>query len=688
MDEQKRLVLALVLMAVIVAAMTWLWPWFTGTQQGGGGRPSDGAAQVDGGGGDAGPAEAEPAQPEQGEAEVAEQPARELFPEQVLTLRSPELVVEVNTRGGGVVKAQLLDRRFREGRGKAARQIDLVSVDLEAHPEMMPLAFTLVQKQPLWPASGQSAEGLGVLRLVNHGDVTAGALVEVAEVGADTASKLVSARPFASLADLEKALGGSAPQRQAVLGRLLKAAWQSGFVRLDFEVLRASDTEAVLRARTDGGVEVVRTLSLIGDFELRVRDELRNTGTRQLNLRERLTTSERELETKSGGWFQRPVGQLSGICLAGDDMVRSTRSSLSGEGNGCGGCMTCGANGPSGPQDRSGAIRFTAVDRHYFMTAMSPSDAWGEASCQLRANGGGELQVSLEPVMFTEVPPGHRAAYVSTTYFGPKDYNLLRRLGPGRELWRAIDYGWFAPLSHILLWALRLFYGWIGNWGLAVILLTLLVKGLLLPITHKSMMSMRKMQAEMAQFKPQLDEINERYKDKPDVKNQKIMEFYQQAGINPLKGMAGGCLPMFLQMPIWIALYRMISESVELYQAPFYLWLTDLSARDPYYILPALLGVAMLVQQFLTPQPAGMDNTQQKMMRWMMPIMFLFIMLNMPSGLTLYILANTLLTIVQQQFINRMVPAGVPVVVKGPSSPKPKDGDASTKAKPKRRKRK
>jgi YidC/Oxa1 family membrane protein insertase len=453
-------------------------------------------------------------------------------------------------------------------------------------------------------------------------------------------------------------------------------------------VLRANDTEAVLRGRTDGGVEVVRTLTLVGDFELRIRDELRNTGTRQLNLREQLTASERELETKSSGWFQRPVGQLSGLCLVGDDMVRSTRGSLSGEGSGCGGCMSCGTEGPSGPQDRSGVIRFTAVDRHFFMTAVSPSASWGEASCQLRANGNGELQVSLEPVMFTEVPPGQRTAYVSTTYFGPKDYNLLRRQGPGRELWRAINYGWFAPLSHILLWALRLFHGWIGNWGLAVILLTLIIKGLLLPITHKSMMSMRKMQAEMAQFKPQLDEINERYKDNPDVKNQKVMEFYQQAGINPIKGMAGGCLPMFLQMPIWIALYRMISESVELYQAPFYFWLTDLSARDPYYILPALLGVAMLVQQLLTPQPAGMDNSQQKMMRWMMPIMFLFIMLNMPSGLTLYILANTLLTIAQQQFINRMVPAGVPIVAKGPSSPKPRDGDASTKSKPKRRKRK
>jgi YidC/Oxa1 family membrane protein insertase len=163
------------------------------------------------------------------------------------------------------------------------------------------------------------------------------------------------------------------------------------------------------------------------------------------------------------------------------------------------------------------------------------------------------------------------------------------------------------------------------------------------------------MQAEMAKLKPQMDEINERYKAQADVKQQKLLELYQQNGINPLKQM-GGCLPLFLQMPIWIALYRMISESVELYRAPFYLWLDDLAAQDPYYILPALLGASMFLQQLVTPQP-GVDNAQAKMMRWMMPAMFLVIMLNMPSGLVLYIFANTLLTIAQQQFINRMIPA-------------------------------
>jgi len=330
------------------------------------------------------------------------------------------------------------------------------------------------------------------------------------------------------------------------------------------------------------------------------------------------------------------------------------------------------------------------------MTAVSPSPAWGESTCSL--NGAGQrLFAAVEPVMFTEVPAGESTTYASTTYLGPKRYSVLRELGPGRQLWEAIDYGWFAVLSHILLRGLRIFYGWFGNWGLAVIFLTFVIKLILLPVTHKSLKSMRIMQAEMAVLKPQMDEINERYKDRPDVKQQKVMELYKENGINPLKQMSG-CLPMFLQMPIWIALYRMISESVELYRAPFYFWLDDLSAQDPYYILPALLGVAMFLQQLVTPQP-GVDNAQAKMMKWMMPAMFLFIMLNMPSGLVLYIFANTLLTIVQQQIINRMIPAPVPVTGKAKDSEGSKGKDdggqsktekkrSSRKSKSKRRKRK
>lgn len=631
-------------------------------------------------------------EPEPGE-EVAERPTRELNPEKIVTLRSPELVLEISSRGGGVTKAELQHEQFREGSGDETKQLDLVSVNLEERPELTPLVFNIVQKQLSTPDSSDSAEGVGVLRLVNHGSVTAEGLEAAAGLGAKVAKRVVSNRPIVNLEDLEKTIGGSAEQRRRVMGRLLKAAWQSGMVRLDFEVFSEDEQRVVLRGRTDNDIEVVRAVSFVNDNEIRIEDRLKNHSERLMNLRERVMTSGHEKEVSSSGWFQRPTGQLSGLCLAGDDMVRSTRRELSGETSGCMGC----GGGPVGPQRRSGQVRFVAVDRHFFMTALSASPSWGESTCRLRGALTGEVQASLEPVMFTEVPPGGQTVYASTAYFGPKRYSLLRDLGPARRLWDAIDYGWFAPLSHILLRALRIFNGWVGNWGFSVILLTFLIKLLLLPITHKSLKSMRTMQSEMAVFKPQLDELNAKYKDQPDVKNQKVMEFYKEAGINPLKGMAGGCLPMFLQMPIWIALYRMISESVELYRAPFIFWLDDLSAQDPYYILPGLLGVAMLGQQLLTPQPVGMDNTQQKMMKWMMPVMFIVIMINMPAGLVLYIFANTLLTIVQQQFINRMIPVGPPTVKMGKESPKAQGGDgskktdtsrASQKAKPKRRKRK
>lgn len=693
MDEQKRLLLALALMAIVVVVMTSFWP--TPSTDGGSQDLPD-AATASSGSADAA-AESEeseepaPAEPEPApEAEASEPSVRELRPEKRVSIESPEVVIELSTHGGGLTEAKLLDEQFRDGRGEKAHQIDLVSVNLVEHPELTPLAFTLVQKQLSTPAATRTAEGTGVLRLVNDGSVEARHLETVAEIGAKLASKVVSARPYATLEDLEKSIGGSESQQDRVVGKLLAAAWRTGYVRLDFEVLSDEDDRVVLRGRTDNKIVVTRTVTLASDYEVRISDQLRNEGSERLNLRERLSVTGLEKQGGSSGWFQRPVGQLAGLCAYGEELVRSNRGGLAGESSGC--SMGCG--GPAGAQSRSGQIRFVAVDRHFFMTALSPSQSWGASTCDLRALSSGELVAAVEPLMFTELGPDAATSYVSTTFLGPKRYTLLRELSPGRQLWEAIDYGWFAALSHLLLKLLRVFYGWMGNWGLAIILLTFLIKLILLPITHKSLKSMRQMQAEMAVLKPQMDEINERYKDKADVKQQKLMELYQQNGINPLKQMSG-CLPMFLQMPIWIALYRMISESVELYRAPFYLWLNDLSAQDPYYILPALLGASMFLQQLVTPQP-GVDNAQAKMMRWMMPAMFLVIMINMPAGLVLYIFANTLLTIVQQQVINRMIPAGPTPAGKGKDQPGSDKGEGSSsdasapsrKGKSKRRKRK
>jgi YidC/Oxa1 family membrane protein insertase len=651
-DEQKRLLVALGLIALVVVVMTYFWPSTPPRRE-----PADRPAQTEQ------VAQSDAGSDEPGESPAAagpSQPRRELAPEKHLTLRTPKLAVEVTTRGGGLLKAELLDERFRDGQDDEAHQIDLVSADVAERADLMPMAFQLVSKNHVVPSSDQTAEAQGVIRMLNHGEVTGEWLQSHAGLDAATATGLVRARPLTSLDAVRTAISGNESSQRQTVGKLLATAWREGFVALDFEVLETDDEQRiVLRGLTQELVQVRRTIETAGEYEVRVRDELVNQGSRILQVRERLVTTGLEKRSGGSGCFSRPTGLLRGLCLHGDDIVSRNRDRLAGESSGCMG-LDCG--GSPGPESRSGEIRFVAVDHHFFMSALSPSHAadggWGETTCDLTAELDGELEVSIEPVVFTELPPGARAVYVATMYLGPKQFDLLESVGPGRRLWEAIDYGWFAPLAHLLLRALRLFHGWLGNWGLAIILLTFIIKTLLLPVSHKTFKSMRKMQAEIAQIKPEIDEINEKFKDDYEVRQRKTLELYNKHGISPLK-QAAGCLPMFLQMPIWIALYRMISESVELYRAPFYLWIHDLSAQDPYYILPGLLGVAMYVQQAITPSP-GMDNQQQKMMKWMMPGMFLLIMINMPTGLVLYIFVNTLLTIVQQQFINRTIPAVAP----------------------------
>ncbi|MFZ4577629.1 MAG: YidC/Oxa1 family insertase periplasmic-domain containing protein [Myxococcota bacterium] len=231
-------------------------------------------------------------------------------------------------------------------------------------------------------------------------------------------------------------------------------------------------------------------------------------------------------------------------------------------------------------------------------------------------------------------------------YTGPKDVNYLETAG--HDLVKSIDFGWFAVIARPMLAVLQFAHGLFGSWPLAILMLTLLVKLLLWPITGKSIKSMRKMQ----ELKPELDALRKDLEAKakklgqdkadPQELNRLTFELYKKHSVNPL----GGCLPMLLQLPVYIALYRTISASVELYNQPLFGWVTDLTQKDPYFVLPLLLGAVMFVQQKITPQTAG-DPMQQKMMLYFMPALFTLMMLQLPSGLTLYILANTLLSIIQ-----------------------------------------
>jgi YidC/Oxa1 family membrane protein insertase len=223
--------------------------------------------------------------------------------------------------------------------------------------------------------------------------------------------------------------------------------------------------------------------------------------------------------------------------------------------------------------------------------------------------------------------------------FSKKDYDLLTKLGD--SLNQAIDYGMWGIFAIPILRALQFFYRYVPNYGISIILLTLFIRLLTFPLQYKSFKSMKKMQ----ELQPELSKLREKYKEDPQKLQKETMDLFKKAGANPL----GGCLPLLLQMPIFFAFYKVLFNSTELMGAPFMLWITDLSHKDPYYVLPLLMAGSMFLQQKMTPSPSA-DPTQQKIMMFM-PLIFGIIMKDLPSGLTLYIFVSTILGIGQQYFV-------------------------------------
>ena len=227
-------------------------------------------------------------------------------------------------------------------------------------------------------------------------------------------------------------------------------------------------------------------------------------------------------------------------------------------------------------------------------------------------------------------------------YVGPKDHEVLKVIHP--ELTDAIEFGWFSflakPFYKVLLWI----NNYVGNWGWAIILFTLLVKFILFPLSYKGMMSMQKLK----DLAPKMKEIKEKYKGDPTKMNAQMMEMYKKHGANPM----GGCLPLLLQIPVFFALYRVLLNAVELEGAPWILWIENLAQMDPYFVLPILMGASMWFQQRITPSNFT-DPMQEKIFKWFPVIMTIFFVY-FPSGLVLYWLVNNLFTIGQQYFINHM----------------------------------
>jgi YidC/Oxa1 family membrane protein insertase len=240
------------------------------------------------------------------------------------------------------------------------------------------------------------------------------------------------------------------------------------------------------------------------------------------------------------------------------------------------------------------------------------------------------------------VEPGATETFTRQLFVGPKIQSQLEELHERLKL--TVDYGWLTILSQPMFWLLGFIHDYVGNWGVSIILVTALIKLAFYKMTETSGRSM----AKMRNLQPRIKALQERYKDDKQQLSQQMMDLYKREKVNP----AAGCLPILIQMPFFLAFYWVLIESVEMRQAPFMLWITDLSTRDPYFILPLIMGAAMLLQQKLNPAPA--DPVQARVMQ-IMPIMFTGFFAFFPSGLVLYWATNTVLSIAQQWKINRVV---------------------------------
>ena len=326
---------------------------------------------------------------------------------------------------------------------------------------------------------------------------------------------------------------------------------------------------------------------------------------------------------KKRGLFSKYTYPPTFVTLIGDDLKKTPGSKLK----------------PNEEETYTGDIRWFSYDTKYFIFAIASGILEdGEVEAARFSNDLASGSLLLDDL---SIPSGGEFTEEFAMYLGPKESHAMENVG--YDFYRAIDYGFFKFLAVPLVMLLNIFFSFVKNYGVAIIFLTIVVRLLMFPITYKSMKSMKDMQ----KLQPLVTELREKYKDDKERMNQEVMKLYQTHKVNPV----GGCLPLLLQLPVFIALYRALFVSIELRQSPFIFWIKDLSEMDPYYITPIVMGASYFLQQKLTPSSA--DPTQQKMMM-MMPIMFTIIFLNLPSGLVLYFFVSNLLSIGQQLYMNKI----------------------------------
>ena len=311
---------------------------------------------------------------------------------------------------------------------------------------------------------------------------------------------------------------------------------------------------------------------------------------------------------------------------------------------------------------------WVAMIQHYFMAAWIPASGEEEHFYTKALDGQHFVIGAVSPS--AEVAPGGSQTFKARMWVGPKLQRVLESVAPGLELTE--DFGKLTFVAKPVFWLIEQFYKIFNNWGWGIVFATLLIKALFYRLSESSYRSM----ANMRKLQPKLQTLKEQFGEDKQAFNKAMMDLYRKEKVNPL----GGCLPILVQMPVFISLYWVLSEAVELRQAPFIFWLQDLSAKDPYFVLPLIYGVSMFIQQQLNPQPQ--DPMQAQVMKWL-PVIFSFMFAFFPSGLVLYWVVNNVLSIFQQAYITKQVEGRSALFVRGgaaalPEPPKrgAKDGKA------------
>lgn len=400
-----------------------------------------------------------------------------------------------------------------------------------------------------------------------------------------------------------------------------------------YEIAAADKGRIVFRWRSKE-VEVIKTITFReASYLVDVAVEAKSLGGAALSVRPALLWSGLTPSPVSGGWLsflKQPSVEIKAPVFYLDGKVKRETNL-----------------GKMPPRtEAEGQVLWAGIESRYFLGAVIPR-VQGQGLAIEYGKGGEDGQLAEGQGLWAgailpavSAPAGESARALFSVYAGPKEIELLKQAGVRLE--EAIDYGWFTIVAIPILYLLRFFHGAIHNWGIAIILLTIFVKLLLHPINVRSLKSMKAMQ----QLQPRLKELQKKFQDDRQRLNQETMQLFRAHKANPM----GGCLPMLLQFPIYIALYKVLWNSIELYHAPFFWFYRDLSAPDPYFITPILLGIFMVAQQRLMPSTSA-DPAQQKMMM-LMPVMFSAFMLFLPVGLVVYILVNTAMSVTQQHLYN------------------------------------